>query len=139
MEIMVTFQLPYSYYFTTHILVLKFMNKGVFFEEIQDSHFPRKGNILVLTSLNLEKKGLILMSSLLPWKRGFIWAEKSVLLQKGVNFGLNSPVFHHEKGVVLSWKVGVLPQKRGSFSNWRTRMDTTFSSEWGSRGWHPWV
>ncbi len=35
-------QLPYSYYFTTRILVLKFTNKGVFFEEIQDSHFPRK-------------------------------------------------------------------------------------------------
>ncbi len=31
-----------SYYFITRILVLKFANKGVFFEEIQDSHFPRK-------------------------------------------------------------------------------------------------
>ncbi len=40
-------QLPHSYYFTTRILVLKFVNKGVFFEEIQDSHFPRKGGILV--------------------------------------------------------------------------------------------
>ncbi len=27
---------------TTHTLVLKFMNKGAFFEEIQNSHFPRK-------------------------------------------------------------------------------------------------
>ncbi len=35
-------QLPYSYYFTTLILVLKFTNKGVFFKEIQDSHFPGK-------------------------------------------------------------------------------------------------
>ncbi len=35
-------QFPHSYYFTIHILVLKFTNKGVFFEEIQDSHFPRK-------------------------------------------------------------------------------------------------
>ncbi len=35
-------QLPHSYYFTTGILVLKLLNKGVFFEEIQDSHFPRK-------------------------------------------------------------------------------------------------
>ncbi len=31
-----------SYYFTTPILVLKFANKGLFFEEIQDLHFPRK-------------------------------------------------------------------------------------------------
>ncbi len=35
-------QLPHSYYFTICILVLKFANKGVFFEEIQDLHFPRK-------------------------------------------------------------------------------------------------
>ncbi len=35
-------QLPHSYYFTTHILVLKFVNKGVFLEEIQNSHFPSK-------------------------------------------------------------------------------------------------
>ncbi len=35
-------QLPHSYYFTIRILVLKFANKGVFFVEIQDSHFPRK-------------------------------------------------------------------------------------------------
>ncbi len=35
-------QLPHSYYFTTRILVLKFMNKGVFFQNIQDSHFLRK-------------------------------------------------------------------------------------------------
>ncbi len=35
-------QLSHSYYFTTRIIVLKFANKGVFFEEIQDSHFPRK-------------------------------------------------------------------------------------------------
>ncbi len=51
-------QVPHSYYFTTRILVLKFANKGVFFEEIQDSHFHRKGGILVFTSVNLEKKGL---------------------------------------------------------------------------------
>ncbi len=38
-------QLPHSYYFTTCILVLKFVNKGVFLEEIQDSHFPRKKGV----------------------------------------------------------------------------------------------
>ncbi len=39
---MMTYQLPHLCYFTTRILVLKFANKGVFFEEIQDSHFHRK-------------------------------------------------------------------------------------------------
>ncbi len=42
-------------------------------------------------------------------------------------------MFYHEKGVVSNWKVSVLPQKRGLFSNWRIRMGTTFSSEWGSQ------
>ncbi len=127
-------QLPHSYYFTTRILVLKFAIKGVFFEEIQDSHFPRKRGILVLTFLNLVKKGLILMSSVLPWKKGFIWAEKSVFYcKKGGSFWTEKSEFYHEKWVVLSWKVSVLSQKRGSFSNWRTGMGTTFSSEWVSR------
>ncbi len=77
------------------------------------------------------------MSHVLLWKRGFIWAEKSVFYcKKGVYLGLKSQVFYRKKGVVLSWKVSVLPQKRASFSNWRTRMGITFSSEWGSRGWH---
>ncbi len=62
---MIHAQLPHSYYFTTRILVLKFVNKGVFFEEIQDFHFHRKRGILVLTSLNLEEKGFILMFNLL--------------------------------------------------------------------------
>ncbi len=65
-------QLPHSYYFTTCILVLKCTNNGVFFEEIQDLHFPRKGGILALTSVNLEKNGLIVMSSVLPWKKELI-------------------------------------------------------------------
>ncbi len=93
-------QLPYSYYFTTRILVLKFVNEGEFFEEIQDLHF-KKGGILVLTSVNLEKKGLFLMSSVLPWRGGFIWADKSV--------------FYHKKGFILDWKVSALSQKRGHF------------------------
>ncbi len=54
--------------------------------------FLEKGGILVLTSMNLEEKGLILKSSILLWKRGFIWADKSVfLLQK--------------RGFILDWKV----------------------------------
>ncbi len=113
-------QLPHTYYFTTHILVLKFVNKVVFWGGKSRIHiFLEKGGILVLTFMNLEKNGLFLISSFLPWKGGLIWAEKSV--------------FYCKKWVILSWKVSVLPQKRGSFSNWRTRMGTIFFSEWGSR------
>ncbi len=97
--------------------------------------FIEKGGILVITSLNLEEKGLILMFSILPWK-------------KGVHFGWKVSVLPKKQGFILDWKVSVLSWKRShlelrsqcfatkrrSFSNWRTRMGTTFSSEWGSRG-----
>ncbi len=121
-------QLPHSYYFTKSILVLKFANKGVFcFRKSWIHIFLEKGGILVLTSVNLEKKGLILMSSVLPWKKVFIWAEKAVFYhKKGGSFSTEKLVFYRKKVFVLSWKVTVLPQKRGSFSNWRTRMGTTF-------------
>ncbi len=91
--------------------------------------------ILVIRSVNLEKNWLILMSSVLSWKRGFIWAKKSVFYsKKGGSFWTEKSVFFCEKGVILSWKVSVLLQKMGLFSNCITRMGTTFSSEWGSRG-----
>ncbi len=69
-------QLPHSYYFTTPILFLKFANKGVFFEEIEDSHFPRKRGYFGTHLREFGKKGLILMSS--------------VLGEKGCSFGLKS-------------------------------------------------
>ncbi len=94
---MSTPQLPHSYYFTTRILVLKFTKKGVFMGKIQDSHFPRKREYF----MNVDKKGLILMSSILLWKWGFIWAEKSVFCWK--------------KGLIFDWKVSVLSWKRGCF------------------------
>ncbi len=57
-------------------------------------------------------------------------------------------MFYHKKGVHLGLKVSVLsrkrccfelkgsvlPPKRGTFSNWRTRMGITIFSEWGSCG-----
>ncbi len=58
-------QLPHSYYFTTHILVLKFMNKGVFYLGNQDSHFPRKRGYFGTRLLEFGEKGLILMFSVL--------------------------------------------------------------------------
>ncbi len=82
-------------------LVLKFANKGVFFEEIQDSHFPRKRGILVLTSVNLEKRGLILMCS--------------VYCEKGVYLGWKVSVLPQKRGFILDWKVSVLSWKGGCF------------------------
>ncbi len=127
-------QLPHSYYFTTRILVLKFANKGCFLRKSRIHIFLEKRDILVLNSLNLEKKGLILMSSVycengihLGWKVCFTTKKGGFILDWKVRVLLR-------KGVVLSWKLSVLPQKRGSFSNWRTKMGTTFSSEWESWG-----
>ncbi len=50
--------LRHSYYFTTSILVLKFANKGVFFEEIQDLHFPRKRGYFGTQLLEFGEKGV---------------------------------------------------------------------------------
>ncbi len=60
-------QLPHSYYFTTSILVLKVMNKGVYFEEIQDLHFPRKKGYFGTHLGEFGEKGVLtLMSNVLP-------------------------------------------------------------------------
>ncbi len=90
-------QLPHSYYFTTRILVLKFANKGVFFEEIQDSNFPRKrgyfGTHLCefggqwvkfdVQCFTVKKRfHLGWKVSVLSWKRESFWAEKSVFCSK---------------------------------------------------------
>ncbi len=90
---------------------------------------------MVLTSLNLEKKGLILKPVFYHEKEGSLGLKKSVFYhKKGGSFWTEKSVFYREKCIILSCKVSVLPQKRGSFSNWRTRMCTTFCSEWESRG-----
>ncbi len=118
-------QLSHSYYFTTPILVLNFVNKGVFFEEIQHSHFPRKMGVFwshlrgfgekwvnfdVQCFTGRMKVHLCWKVSVLPQKKGFILDWKSV--------------FYHAKGVILSWKVSVLPQKGGNFQT-------------GEQGWVP--
>ncbi len=128
-------QLPQSNYFTTRILVLKFVNKGVIFWGNPGFAFSYKnGGILVITFVNLEKKGVFFMSSVLPWTGGSLGLKVIVLPQKR-GFILDWKVsVLSRKGVVLSWKFSVLQQKKRSFSNSRTRMDTIFSSEWGSQG-----
>ncbi len=106
-------QLPHSYYFTTRILVLKFANKGCFLRKSRIHIFLEKRDILVLNSLNLEKKGLILMSSvycengihlgwkvcvLPPKKGGSFWTEKSVFYCEKGSFWAENSVFCHKKG-----------------------------------------
>ncbi len=118
-------QLPHSYYFTTHILVLKFANKGVILRKSRIRIFLEEGGILVLTSMNLEKKGLILISSVLLWKWGFIWAEKSVFYhEKGGSFWTEKSVFYREKGAVWAEKSVFCRKKGGNFQT-------------GEQGWVP--
>ncbi len=112
-------QLPHSYYFTTPILVLKK------FEEIQDSHFPRKGGILVLASVNLEKKGLILMSSIYCENGGsFGLKSQCFTAKKGVNFELKSQCFIAKKGSFWAEKSVFCCKKGGHFQT-------------GEQGWVP--
>ncbi len=103
------------YYFTTCILVLKFANKAVCFEEIQDSHFPRKRGILVLTSVNLEKKGLILMSVFYCENGVHLGWKVIVLAKKRVNFGLKSQCFITKKGSLWAEKLVFCRIKGGNF------------------------
>ncbi len=73
---------PHSYYFTTCILVLKFVNKGVFFEEIQDLHVPRKRGYFGNHLCEFREKGVIFDVQCFTVKRGVIWADKSVFYHK---------------------------------------------------------
>ncbi len=92
----------HSYYFTTCILVLKFTNKGVFFAEIQDSHFHRKRGYFGTHLLEFGTK------------RGYFWCPV-FYREKGGSFGLKSQCFTAKKGFILDWKVRVLSRKRGRF------------------------
>ncbi len=106
------------------------MNKGVLFDKIQDSHFPRKRGYFGTYLLEFGEKGVnFYLQCFTVKKGGFIWAEKSVFyLKKGVHFGLKSQCFIVKKGLFWAEK-SVFTTKRGSYSNWRTRMGSTFSSE----------
>ncbi len=78
-------QLPHSYYFTTPILVLKFMNKGVFFEEIQDSHCPRKRGYFFTHLCEFEEKVFYCENGGSFWLKSQCFTTK-----KGVHIGLKS-------------------------------------------------
>ncbi len=108
-------QLSHSYYFTTRILVLKVVNKWVFFKKIQDLHFPRK--VYFGTHLcEFGEKGLFFKLSVLPWKGGFIWVDKSVFYhKKGAHFGLKSQCFITKKGLFWAEKLVFCHKKGGHF------------------------
>ncbi len=127
-------QLPHSYYFTTRILVLTFVNKGIFFEEIQDSHFLRKRRYFGTHLREFGGKCVIFYVQHFTVKRGVhLGWQVRVYHKKGVHFGLKSPCFIAKKGY-FELKSQRFATKGGSFSNWRTRTGTIFSSEWGSWG-----
>ncbi len=118
-------QLPHSYYFTTGILVLKFVNKGVFLEEIQDSHFPRKRGYFRTHLREFGENGFNFDVQCFTMKKGLHLSWKvSVLSKKRGSFWTEKSVFYHEKGVILSEKFSVLPQKGVHFQT-------------GEQGWVP--
>ncbi len=93
-------QLPHSYYFTTPILVLKFANKGVLFEEIQDSHFPRKRRYFGTHLREFGEKGVNFDVQCFTVKIGL--KSQCFTTKKGGSFWTEKLVFYHEKGVLLS-------------------------------------
>ncbi len=95
-------QLPHSYYFITHILVLKFTNKGVFFEEIQDSHFLRKRGYF---GTHLREFG----------EKGGNFDVQCFTMKRGGSFGLKVCVLPQKKGVHLGLKSQCFIAKRGQF------------------------
>ncbi len=123
-------QLPHSYYFTTRILVLKFMNKVVFFEEIQDSHFPRKREYFGTHLREFGEKGVNFDVQCFS----FGLKIQCFTAKKGGSFWTETSVFYREKGVVLSWKVSVLLQKGVIFK--LENKDGYNFFQWGSRALH---
>ncbi len=106
-------QLPHSYYFTTRILGLKFMNKGVFFEEVQDLHFPRKRGYFGTYLREFGEKGVILYVQFLPWKGGsFGLKSQCFTAKKVVHFGLKNQCFIAKKGSFWAEK-SVFCRKKG--------------------------
>ncbi len=92
----------YMYYFTTPILILKFTNEGVSFEEFQESHFPRKK---VYFGTHLREFGE---------KMDYFWCPV-FYCENGGSFGLKSQRFTTKKGVHFELKSQCFIAKRGYF------------------------
>ncbi len=90
---------------STHILVLKFVNKGVFFAEIQDSHFSRKRRYFGTHLHEFAVKGDNVDVQCFTMKKSVHLGWKvSALPQKGGSFWTEKSVFYHEKGVFWAEK-----------------------------------
>ncbi len=70
------------------------MNKGVFFEEIQDSHFPRKRGYFGTYLLEFGEKGVNFDVQCFTVKKGgsFVLKSQCFTTKKGVHFGLKVSV-----------------------------------------------
>ncbi len=110
-------QLPHSYYFTSRIIVLKFANKGVFFEEIQDLHFHRKRGYFSthLREFGEKRVNFDVQCFTVKKKVHLGWKVKCFTAKMGVHFGLKSQVFYCLKGVVLRRKVCFTAKKGDIF------------------------
>ncbi len=84
------------------IIVLKFANKVVFFEEIQDSYIPRKRGYF---GTQLREFG----------EKRVNFDCQMFYCEKEGSFGLKSQYFTVKKGFILDWKVSVLSRKRDRF------------------------
>ncbi len=75
------------------------MNNGVFFEEIQDSHLPRKRGYFGTHLLEFGEYGVNFDVHCFTVKRGFNYAEESVFYcKKGDHFELTSLCFIMKRG-----------------------------------------
>ncbi len=133
-------QLPHSYYFTTRILVLKFVNKGVFFEEIQNSHFPRKGGHFGTHIREFGEKGVNFDVQCFTVKMGvhLVWKVKCFTTKKGVHFALKSQCFTTKKGSFWSEKSVFCRKKGGNFQTGEQGWVPLFSVSEGAGNRVPW-
>ncbi len=127
--VVVKTQLLHLYYFTARILVLKFVNKGVFFEEIQDSHFSWKRAYFGTHIHEFGEKDVIFLCPEFTVKRGFIWDEKSPFYcKKGGSFWTEKSVFYRAKGSFWAEK-SVFSAKKGVIFKLENKDEYHFSSE----------
>ncbi len=77
------------------------MNESVFYQEIQDSQFPRKRGFCGIHLHEFGEKGVIFLCSVCYREKGGSFGLKSqrFTAKKGVHFGLKSQCFIMKKGL----------------------------------------
>ncbi len=107
------------------ILVLKFVNKRVFFEEIQESHFPRKrGYFRTHLHEGGEKRVIFYVQSFTVESGVHLCWQVSFIAKKWVHFGLKRQCFIVKNGLFWAEKPVFCRQKGGHFQT-------------GEQGWVP--